>query len=205
VTTDGWEVIRVTLFDSQTYLAAGQPNLKFFTQGLGQGQNDSQTNMQLAGQLPTDQEFLIETVEIAFWPTVPAATGQNPADLGAPASPNLINDQYVFRRTGNVKLRIASKDYVFDGPLGKFPAGQHFEISGALSDSTTAGSAQATRAVFADMHGKMYTLKPYSLLLESMQAFQLSINYPEGVQALPSGNPALVVVSFGGLLFRHAQ
>jgi hypothetical protein len=161
--------------------------------------------MQLAGQFPTDQEFLVEGVEILFWPTVPAATGQNPADLGAPAAPNLVNDAYVFRRTGNFQLFIASKDYVRDAPLAKFPSGQHFEISGALSDSTTAGSAQATRAVFADMHGKMYVIKPYSLLLESMQAFQVNINYPEGSQALPSGNPASVVVSLAGLLFRRAQ
>jgi hypothetical protein len=205
VTQDGWEVIRTTLYDTATYPAAGTPALNFFVGGQAAGKTYTQTNMQLSGQLPTDQEFLVEGVEVLFFPIVPAVAHYNPADLGAPLSPDAINDAYVFRYSGNLQLFIASKDYVRDAPLAKFPSSTHFEISGALSDSTTAGAGQATRAVWADTHGKIYTLKPYSLLLESMQAFQFKLNYPEGNVALPSGNPAQVVCSLTGLLFRRAQ
>lgn len=205
VTQDGWEVIKTTIFDSQAYPAAGANVIAFFQKGIAGGETASQTNVQQGGLLPKDQEFLIEEIEVAFWPTVPAVAAQNPAAYGAGAVAQLINDAYLFRRTGNLVLQIASKPYVFDGPLGKFPASQHFDIQGALADATTAGAAQQSRALIGDMKGKIYRIKPYALLLESMQSFQVNINYPEGVQALPSTNPANVIVSLGGLLFRHAQ
>jgi hypothetical protein len=203
VTDDGWEVIRTTLFDSQAYPAAGSTQIQFFQKGQAGGETASQTNLTNAGMLPVDQEYLVESIDVAFYPTVPAVGADNPGAFGAPAKPNIVNDVYIFRRTGWLQFSIASKDYVFDGPLSKFPPKQHFEIKGFASDSTSAASAQNVRAAFADVTGRPYMLKPYALCLRSMQAFKVFLNYPEGVQAIT--NPALIVVSLDGLLFRRRQ
>ncbi|MGH6878035.1 MAG: hypothetical protein ACREHV_11770, partial [Rhizomicrobium sp.] len=171
--------------------------------GQAGGETASATNLTNAGMLPVDQEFLVESIDVAFWPSTPSVAQQNPSNYGAGAVIALVNDAYIFRRSGWLQFSIASKDYVFDGPLGKFPPKQHFKVLGALADASTVAAAQRTSIVFADQDGRPYMLKPYALLLASMQAFKVNINYPEGVQ--PIANPANVIVSLDGLLFRRRQ
>lgn len=211
VNTDGWEIIRTKLYDSASYAAAGVNTLAFFQAPIGQGsavlgggvKTRSDTNMTLAGQLPTNQQFLVESIEVDFLPTTPTVAAAMPAAFGAGAVAVHINDHYIFRRSGNLIFTIGSKDYLQEAPLMKFPPKTNFNVEGAASDASTAAAAQQTRIAMGACVGRPYMVKPVNLVLTSNQNFSVTLNWPEGVQAI--SNPAKVVVSLDGFLYRRAQ
>lgn len=212
VTNEKWEVIRQSLFDSVAYPAAGTPQMTFFAvqkgQGIGFGggaKTLSDTNMTLSGQIPTNQSFLVKSVSLMFWPTTPSVTAQLPAVFGAQAPANIINDEYVFWRAGNLVFIIGSKPYLEEAPMGIFPSRTYFDVAGALADTTTAAAASQSRIAKANMKGQPYHISPADLRLEANMNFGLTLNWPEGVQALPSGNPAWVKMRLDGLLYRRSQ
>lgn len=213
VTTDDWEGIRNALYDTVVYPAAGTGQLTLFSQQLGQGtswsgtgsKNYSDTNMQLAGQLPADQRFLVESIELHFFPCLPQVAGFLPADYGAGAVLSWINDEWVFRTSGNLEFKVASKPYLNESPLMVFPAKTNFKVSGALSDTTTAAGNQANRFGYANSEGRPYILHPYAVGLDWGEAFTVTLNWPEGVQATPSTKPGIVRCRLDGILQRKAQ
>lgn len=204
VNRPGWEAVRQSLYDYQAYASAGQSQLIFFQVPAGQSsKTNSDTNMTLAGQLPANQEFLVESIEVNFLPTVPAVAASNPSSFGAAAVAALINDAYIVGRTGNLVLTIGSKPYLTEAPLGKFPPKVHYTVQGAQSDSSTAGASQATRSVFGYWTGRPYLLAPTKLYLISTQNFSVTLNWPEGVQAIT--NPGRIGVILDGILYRKSQ
>lgn len=210
VNLDNWEVIRQSLYDSAAYAANGVTSLAFFLNPVGQGtgfgggaKTLSDTNMTLAGQIPSSQMFLIQEVEVQFQPTTPTVVAQMPAVFGAQAAAQLANDTYIFYRSGNLALTIGSKSYLQEAPLMSFPPTSVFEVQGALSDATTAGSAFQSRLAFAGARGIPYVLAPSNLMLKSNQNFQVNLAWPEGLQAIT--NPARVFVKLNGFLYRQAQ
>lgn len=208
VNKPGWEAIRQTLYDFTAYAAAGQTQLTFFALPVGQGGKTlSDTNMTLAGQMPANQEFLIQSIEVQFQPTVPAVATQNPAVFGAEAIAQIINDVYIVSRTGNLALSIGSKPYLQEAPLGRFPGKTHMQARSALSDVAPAIPAPnlQSRIGFAYTEGRPYLLSPADLRLVSNQNFSVTLNWPEGVQALPSTNPGRIGVILDGILYRRSQ
>jgi hypothetical protein len=211
VNREGWEGIRQSLYDFQPYAAAGSTILTFFAQPLGQGtavlgggaKSLSDTNMTLAGQLPTNQEFLIQSIEVALMPATPTVAAAMPAAFGAQAAAVSVNDAYIVRRSGNLQLLIGSKPYLQEAPLMRFPPKAYFDLSAALSDATTAGAAFQSRIAIAGAHGRPYMLHPASLLLTSNQNFSVTLNWPEGAQAI--SNPAKIGVIMDGILYRRSQ
>jgi hypothetical protein len=204
VNRPGWEAVRQTLYDFQAYAQAGQTQLTFFALPIGQSSKTlSDTNMSLSGQLPKNQEFLIQSVEVQFFPTVPAVTAQNPAVFGAQAAALLVNDTYLVGRTGNLVLTIGSKPYLSEAPLGKFPPKTHLSVNAALSDATTAGATAQSRVAFAYWTGRPYLLSPADLLLPENQNFSVVLAWPEGVQAIT--NPGRIGVVLDGILYRRSQ
>jgi hypothetical protein len=206
VNRPGWEAIRQSLYDFQAYAAAGQTVLSFFAVPAGQaGKTLSDTNMSLAGQLPTNQTFLIQSLEVVFFPTVPAVTAQNPATFGAQAIAQIVTDSNVVGRTGNLKLEIGSKPYLQEAPLGRFPPKTHMEVRAALADVSTAGASFQSRIALAYWAGRPYIVSPAEMELIQGQNFSVTLNWPEGVQALPSGNPGRIGVILDGILYRRPQ
>lgn len=199
-----WEAVSWILYDYQAYAAAGQPTLSFFQTPYGQRTGGlSDTNMALAGQLSKNNAFLVQAIEIPFWPTVPAVAANNPAVYGAGADPAQVNDVYLVSRTGNLTFTINNKQYMQDGPLGQFPTKRNLEINAAFSDASTAAASQATRVAYAYFGGEQRDLGDYPLYLDASQQFGVSLNWPEGVQAIT--NPARIGVRLLGTLFRTAQ
>jgi hypothetical protein len=202
----GWEAIVQDFYDSQAYAAAGETQMTFFQESSGNNTNGlAGTNMQLQGQIPAMQKLLVESVEIDFFPTIPAVTAQNPATYGAPAIAQIVNDVYAFRQNGYLQFNVGSKYYLQSGPLKKFPSRQHFSIDAALSDASTAVTNGQSRIAFADVVGKEYKIAPYSVLLIANQNFDVTLNWPAGKIALPSGNPANVYITLWGILYRRSQ
>jgi hypothetical protein len=201
-----WEAIRWSLYDFQAYPAAGTTQLTYFQTQVGSGGRTlSDTNMQLSSQIMQGQMFLVESVEIAFWPTTP--TGANaaylPAAFGADAAPLQVNDEYIFMRSGNLVFTIGSKPYLQEAPMGRFPAKSHFDLSAAVGSQTTPAAALQTRVAVGKMVGRPYLLTPYPVLLDAGQSFQIQLTWPEGLQAINA--PARVQVILDGVLFRLSQ
>lgn len=210
VNRPAWEAVRQNLYDSVAYPAAGSLSLAFFQVPQGQGtgfggaaKTISDTNMQLAGQLPANQEFVVESIQVEFWPTTPTVAAQMPAAFGAQAIAQIINDAYIFERSGNLTFFIGSKNYVQEGPMNKFPSEQNFHLDAAAADVTTAGASFQTRIAFGYGVGKPYRLTPLKTLLISSQNFSVTLAWPEGVQAIT--NPARIFVRLMGMLFRASQ
>ncbi len=211
VNREGWEAVRQTLYDSQQLAAAGATQLSFFNLPIGQGtswagggtKSLSDTNMTLAGQLPKNQEFLMQSIEVHFYPTTPTVAAQMPAAFGAQAIAQIVNDEYIFRRAGNLVLISGSKPYLSEAPLMKFPPKTFFEITAAAADVTTAGASLQTRIALGKARGRPYLLSPVDLLLPENQNFAITLNWPEGVQAI--ANPARVFIVIDGILYRKSQ
>lgn len=210
VNRDGWEAIRQSLYDSAAYAAAGVAALSFFQTPVGQGtgvgggaKTLSDTNMTLAGQMPANQEFLIQSVEVEFFPTVPAVAADNPAVFGAQATDHLTNDSYIFYRGGNLQLNIGAKNYLTESPLLRFPGKAYFELHGAVADTSTVAGSQQTRIKFATSRGRPYMLQPANLRLVSSQNFSVTLNWPEGNAVIT--NPARIFVILDGILYRRSQ
>lgn len=203
VNREGWEKVKQSFYDRATYAAAGQSVLTFFQSPNGQnGKTLSDTNMSLAGQLPTNQTFLVEAIEIFFFPSTPTVAAQMPAAFGAPAVASIVNDAYIFNRGGNFNLTIGSKPYLVEAPLAKFPASRQFHVESALADATPLAANQQSRVTFAASTGRPYVLTPPLLLIEN-QNFSVTLAWPEGNQAI--SNPASVYVSLEGVLVRRSQ
>lgn len=209
VNRDGWEAIRWRFYDTAVYAAAGQGTLTFFSTPVGQGTSPftgvktlSDTNMTLAGQLPTNQNFLVQSVEVGFYPSTPTVAAAMPAAFGAQAVAVQVNDAYIFRRSGNLIFTIGSKPYLQEAPMMSFPLKSDFAVMAATADVTTAGANLQTRIAYATAQGRPYMLNP-PLVLDSNQNFAVSLNWPEGVQAI--SNPAKVQVILDGILYRRSQ
>jgi hypothetical protein len=204
VNREGWEAIRQTLYDFQSYPAAGANQLTFFALPIGQnGKTLSDTNLNLAGQLPKNQEFLIQSIEVFFSPTTPTVAAAMPSAFGAGAASVQVNDSYIVGRSGNLTLTIGSKPYLQEAPIGRFPQKAHFETTAGASDASTAGANLAYRTAYGRWSGRPYLLDPVPLLLPENQNFTVTLNWPEGVQAI--SNPARIGVILDGLLYRRSQ
>jgi hypothetical protein len=223
------EVIRQTLYDHELYIAAGQTQLNFFQNQVGQGtttalgatvggrKSEADTNMRLSGQLPALLNFVLQSIEVTFEPGVgntassftPAAMAQasDPADAaGATAVMQIGNDQETFYRSGFLKFTVGNKDYLIEGPLGRFPPKTQTIFDGALAASTGT-DALAFGAVYRVMKpnraGRPYLIQP-PITLMSNQNFVVSLNWP-GVVALPSVGNARIGVILDGFTYRASQ
>jgi len=210
VNREGWEAITNSLYDSAAYAAAGVTQLSFFNLPVGQGtgfgggtKTLSDTNMTLAGQMPANQEFLIKSIEVQFQPTTPTVAAAMPAslDAAATAAQVIINDAYIFYRSGNLNLNIGAKSYCQEAPLMKFPPKAYFDLHSALAASTTADT-KALKTGFATARGRPFLMQA-PLRLVSNQNFGVTLNWPEGLQAI--ANPARVFVILDGVFYRRSQ
>lgn len=207
---NNWEFVTQSLYDSAVYPAAGTVSLSFFQvpQGAGVGfgggaKTASDTNMVLNGVLASGNMFVVSQIEVEFQPTTPTIAAQMPAANGAQAVAAIINDCYIFWRSGNLALRILQKDYLNEAPMMRMPSQSDFSIQAAFSDATTAAAAQQQRAAFASAYGPVYTLAPNNLLIPETTNFKVTLAWPEGLQVIT--NPARVFVRLGGMQARQAQ
>jgi hypothetical protein len=149
----------------------------------------------------------MESIEVLFTPSQPTVANYLPYQSSGAANDSgaNINDQWLFRESGNLELKIASKAYLNEAPMSVFPAKTNFEITGALCDTTTAAANRLTAALWANQKGRPYIFHPYALGLDWGEAFSVTLNWPEGKQATNSGNPAIARVRLDGILQRKAQ
>lgn len=193
---DQIEAIKASLYDFQPYAAAGQTQLSFFQtpKGGASGKTLADTNMTAAGSLPAPISFLVQSIEIYFFPLNGiSATGEVVASNW--------NDVYTIAKSGWLELFIGSKPYLDEAPLIKFPPRCGIAGVGALSDTTTAAADRVSKIDYASFGGEPYDLKP-PILLVPTQNFEVTMNWPALVPITVAGR---IGVQLGGILYRNSQ
>lgn len=192
------EVIRQTLYDFQVYAQAGQTSLSFFQVPVGQaGKTKADTNMQLAGQLPAGQQFVVQSAEVYFFPGT-IVPGVGPV---ANLIDGFTNDVWAVYKNGFVEFQVGSKLYLTEAPVGRFPPKTRLDGWSSENGNTTAAAALYTRTSYAVFAGRPYPIDPY-ILLESTQNFNVTLSWPT---AVPITNAGRIGVVLDGLLVRNSQ
>ena len=190
-TKDGWQVNKQSLYDIQPYAIGGQTQLSFFQSPVGQGGKTlSDTNLTLAGQLPSNQKFLVEDIQIWF------NSGASPAILGGTFGVQL-NDAWIVYKAGNLKMTIGAREILQEAPLGRFPCANKLE-----SDSSQAGIANGV-IVTGNAGGRIYKLDQTDVWIPSTTAFSVQTSWPEGVQPLVSGVAGRIGVILSGYMYNR--
>lgn len=202
-----YEGIRQSLFDFQTYQAAGQTSLVFFQVPIGQGgKTIDDTNMDISGSLAQPKHHLTESIEIRFFPGVLPVTLTTGAG-GSIAASNFSNDVYTFAKSGSLRYFIGSKAYLEESPLGRFPPktklDSEYAVALAQSQAIAADLENQISMDISYMCGRPYFINPATLLIP-VQNFSVSTLWATAV-ALPSGEDARIGVVNDGVLYRQSQ
>lgn len=183
------EAIWQPIYDYQDLAAAGANSQRFFIDPVGTGgKTIADTNMELSGQIPKGQAFLITGIQVELYP------GEV---IQQDSVSQFADDIYDFYKGGALKLKIGSKDFITQGNLMKFPPVNRMGVDSSVSD-TTADTVHSY--LYATATGREYAIK--DLLLESNQNFSVELLE---LAAMPSGNDARVGVTLNGFLYRNAQ
>jgi len=193
------EAITQPLYSYQSYPAAGSANPFVFFQSQPIGTITAEdTNMQLAGQLPAPQSFLVQGVGIDL------LGGSAAARVGATSANGLLNDFWAVMRRGVFVLTIGSKDYLQSGPLMQLPVRSHVNGVAAVADATTPAATLQTMIQVGYSDGPVFNPRP--LLIPPSQNFKATISFPAGAVALPSADAnCRIGVQLYGTLYRPAQ
>lgn len=182
------------LFDSQILPAAGATSMKFFAVPIGQaGKTATDTNMELAGQIPAGQRFIITGAAVHLYPDIPVVQ-ETVDELGQQA-----NIVYDILKGGRLTLQIGSKNYIDHGPLMRFPPQNHLEVNAAMSLTTAAAEAIGS-SVYAAAKGP--TFPTFDSELVANQNFSVTLH---DLAANTSDTEVRVVVDLLGWLYRNAQ
>jgi hypothetical protein len=196
------------LYDYQTYAAAGQLSLQFFSTPVGQGATShpggagvktlADTNLTNAGMLPKGNALYCVGLEIVYFPTTLPARG----GIAAAAVGHFVNDVYVISRSGWAQFRVQNRDIALDAPLMTMPGSFRLGGFAAVADATTAAASLASEITYAQPQGAVYEINPVTL--ESNQAFSVTLNWPN-VIATTSTATVRIGVRLLGNLIRKAQ
>lgn len=202
-----YEGIRQSLFDYQTYAAGGQTSLQFFQVPLGQGgKTIFDTNLETAGTLPQPKHFLVESIEIRFFPGVLPVNSQS-GGAGSLVASNFTNDVYTVEKSGTVNFFIGSKTYNEESPIGRFPPKTclktEFGTSMQVKQAAAADAEFSLTMDYAAFAGRPYFINPAVLLIPT-QNFKVSLIWPASVP-LPSDQDARIGVVLDGVLYRQSQ
>lgn len=214
------EIVRQRFYDYQLYPTAGVAQLTFFSQPVGQGITTAlgavagtgktlwDTNLELPNTLPSGKAFMIESIEVLFFPgsvaTANTYTIVNPNLFNANAANAVLaqlSDVNTIYQAGMLELNILSKNYLRETPLIAFPPKANFQLDAAIS-SNSATTAEIA-AVNMRAAGRPYYIEP-TIALQPAVNFEVVIKYPAAV-ATPSGFNGRIGVILDGYFMRASQ
>lgn len=190
----GMDVVWQPLYDYQTYAQAGQTSLNFFQLPVGQGGKTlADTNLEAAGQLPAPQKFIVESIQIDFYPG---------GDVnGSAVDGTAVNwdDCYTVLQSGWLDFVVGSKSRLVQAPIGAFPP--VYRLGGGAAVTGEASVANTISSVdYASFAGKEFMIIPVTL--PANQNFKVTLNWPTAVAI---NNDARIGVKLNGNLFRAVQ
>lgn len=204
---NGLESLWQPLYDSAVYPHAGTTTaLTFFQQPIGQGtgvgggaKTIEDTNMTLAGQLPSPQFQLVTSVELIFIPGEDPSTGPTTPAL---ANTNFANDVWRFLKRGHLNLTVNQKPQIDISPLMKVPPTVRLAGFAGGTDTTSAAATQANLVQYAAGCGVVYDVDPKAI--QSSRNFSVSLSWSSAA-ALASANDARVFCFLNGFMYRAIQ
>jgi hypothetical protein len=214
------EIVRQRFYDYQLYPTAGVTQLAFFQQPIGQGITTAlggtvgsgktlwDTNLELGGTLPSGKAFMIESIEVVFFPgsvnTANTYTLQAPSTstaVAAAAQMAQLSDVNSFYQSGMLELNILSKNYLRETPLIAFPPKTSFNLDAAFA--TNSATTFSVNAMNMRAAGRPYYIDP-TIALQPAVNFEVLLRFPAAV-ATPSGFNARVGVILDGYFMRASQ
>lgn len=215
------EITRQRFYDYQLYPLAGLQQANFFSQPIGQGVTTAlgatvgttktlfDTNMRQANTLPSGLEYIIESIEVPFWPgSVNTANTYTRKAISVFAAANAavvmgdyLDDVNTFYQSGLLTLMILAKPYLQETPLIAFPPKVGFDPT--VGVATTSATAGEVAGAFNKAAGRAYYLEP-PISLQSTVNFAVEITWPALVP-MPSGFNARFGVVLDGTQLRAAQ
>jgi hypothetical protein len=214
------EIVRQRFYDYQLYATAGTTQLTFFSAPVGQGLTTAlggtagtaktlwDTNLELPNTLPSGKAFMIESIEVLFFPgsvsTANTYTIASPALFNATASAAVqsqLADVNSFYQSGMLELNILSKNYLRETPLLAFPPKANFNLDAALASNSATTALNG--AVNMRAAGRPYYLEP-TIALQPAVNFEVVLRFPAAV-ATPSGFNGRVGVILDGYFMRASQ
>lgn len=194
------QVIWQPLYDYQAYAAAGTSSMTFYQVPKGQnGKTFEQTNMTNAGILPAPKEFLCVGME--FFVKSGADTGATGA--AATLNQSQIADINALQGRGHVQIFVGSKPVLDEIGIDQFPCGTFLHADGAVADSTSPAADKLSHLAAAGFRGRPYMIEPFRI--PANQNFEVSLEFPSGVVAMPSGEDATIGCRLLGWQYRLAQ
>jgi len=214
------EIVRQRFYDYQLYATAGTTQLTFFSAPVGQGLTTAlggtagtaktlwDTNLELPNTLPSGKAFMIESIEVLFFPG-----SVSTSNTYTPASPVLFNataaagvssqlaDVNSFYQSGMLELNVLSKNYLRETPLIAFPPKANFNLDAAVASNSATTALNG--AVNMRAAGRPYYLEP-TIALQPAVNFEIVLRFPAAV-ATPSGFNARVGVILDGYFMRASQ
>lgn len=214
------EIVRQRFYDYQLYATAGTTQLTFFSAPVGQGLTTAlggtagtaktlwDTNLELPNTLPSGKAFMIESIEVLFFPgsvaTANTYTVASPVLFNATAAAAVssqLADVNSFYQSGMLELNILSKNYLRETPMLAFPPKANFNLDAAMASNSATTALNG--AVNMRAAGRPYYLEP-TIALQPAVNFEVVIRYPAAV-ATPSGFNARVGVILDGYFMRASQ
>ena len=191
------DVVYDPLYDRQTYATTGFTQQLFFQVPAGQNnRTKSDTNMTLAGQLPAGVNFMVTSIEVAYWPAaadIAAAQAATTVDAD-----RFLREMYsVYTSLSHLIFHVGSLEKIIQGPLIKFPPSNFIDASVGISTTVNNSVAGAS---FAQLKGKSYETTP--IFLTSSENFDVTINYTTAVAVT---NTAAMQVTLNGFKYRNAR
>jgi hypothetical protein len=214
------EVVRQRFYDYQLYPTAGATQFTFFSQPIGQGLTSAvggvagspktlwDTNLELPNTLPSGKAFMIESIEVLFFPgsvsTANTYTVASPVLFNATAAAAVAAqaaDVNTIYQSGMLELNILSKNYLRETPVLAFPPKANFTLDAAIASN----SATTAEVGLVNMRasGRPYYISP-EIALQPAVNFEVTIRYP-AVVATPSGFNGRIGVILDGYFMRASQ
>lgn len=190
------EAIWQPQYDTLAYAAAGQTQLVFFQNPVGQNSKTlADTNMQAAGQIPAPQQFLATGIGLEFLPNSAITIGTTTAADFV----KYVNDVQAFARGGALTFTVGNKVQYTDAPCGKFPPPNRLDVSAAAAGSI--GTSGLTIG-YAQTQGMFCDITPVNI--PWAQNFNVTLSWPTAIP-LPSSAAGTVRCTLLGYLYRSAQ
>jgi len=188
------EIIRQRLYDYQLYAYAGTTQLSFFQQAVGSGLTSAvsatvgavktlwDTNMTLPGSLASGSAFMVESIEVVFFPgSVQTANTYTPIGMSvfnatASAAVNsALNDTNTFYQSGLLEFNILSKNYLRETPLIAFPPKANFALDAAVASNSATTAEVALSQARAS--GRPYYIDP-AISIQPAVNFEVVLKWP---------------------------
>lgn len=215
------EILQQTLYDFQIYPGAGSLSLPFFQNPIGAGvtsalgatatttKTKADTNMDMAGQLPSGLGFLAQSIEVFFNPgsvntastfTVDTLTFFLAAASAVPTAQ--VDDASAFYQSGWLEFNILQKNYLREAPLGRFPPKTHLKLNAAIASNSATTAEVGVANAYSE--GRAYYLGEPGIGLQPAMNFNVTLNWP-GLVAMTSGFNARVGIVLDGYVMRAVQ